>query len=214
MLQTFEIGKKIVIKRKLEDQYFAANIQNLDQQAIYITRPYLGERPLILMGNEPVEVRYIVENGVLEFEANYLGTHKETESLLLYKISMPAPEDVKRIQLRNFVRVPVLMDVEYLLPGSEAVYQGTAVDLSAGGMKLATKHKLPVEEIITLYFKITKGKKPLNIQLQARVVRTERVETDVKLYHSGLQFLGVNRALEETLVRFVFKKQREQLRKL
>lgn len=214
MMETLEIGKKIAVSRKMDgDKFFSATIQNIEPQAIYITQPYSGETPLILMRNEQVEVKYVAENGAFLFSSAYLGMHQETEALRLYKISVPAAEDVKRVQLRNFVRVPLIIDVEYLLHDSEEVHKGTAVDLSAGGMRLATGNKLPVNKNVNLYFKITKRKQPYDVRLRARVVRTELIDQQIKLYHSGLQFLEVNRALEDTLVSFVFEKQMEQLRK-
>jgi c-di-GMP-binding flagellar brake protein YcgR len=214
MLETLEIGKKIAVRKKLDgNKNFSATIQNLEQHAIYITQPYNGENPLILMRNEQVEVKYVTENGAFVFSSAYLGMHQETEVLRLYKISVPADKDVKKVQLRNFVRVPLMIDVEYLLPDSEEVHKGTAVDLSAGGMRLATKNKLSINQTVNLYFKITKRKKPYDIRLRARVVRTELIDQQINLYHSGLQFLDVNRGFEDSLVCFVFEKQMEQLRK-
>lgn len=214
MMETLEIGRKIALRRKMDgDRMFYATIQNIEQNAIYITQPYSGETPLILMRNEQVEVRYVTENGAFLFSSVYLGMHQETEVLRLYKISMPAANDVKRVQLRNFVRIPLMIDVEYFLPNSEEMYRGTTVDLSAGGMKLATTGKLPVDKKVNLFFRITKKKQPYDVQLQARVVRTELIDQQVNLYHSGLHFLDVNRVLEDTMVSFIFEKEMEQLRK-
>lgn len=212
MLKTLTIGKKITIRRKLgQGQSFGSAIQNLRKNVIYITQPYLRATPLTLMHNEPIEVSFVTDSGAYIFDSVYLGAHQETEVLRLYKISMPAEENIKNIQQRNFVRIPLMLDIGYLMLGSKESHRGVAVDLSAGGMKLATNCKLPADKVMELSFEIIDRKQPLMVRVKARIIRSELIYKENNIYHSGLQFLEVSQVLEQKLACFVLQKQIEQL---
>ncbi|MCD5406077.1 MAG: flagellar brake domain-containing protein [Desulfotomaculum sp.] len=113
-IEAYKINQRITITRVTspdEPEYYSV-IQDIKNSTLYITTPYQKEDPLVLMRNEQVRLKYITSGAAFVFTAPYLGVHQE-ESLRLYKIKEPFLEDIERIQLRRFVRVEVMMDVEY-----------------------------------------------------------------------------------------------------
>jgi c-di-GMP-binding flagellar brake protein YcgR len=214
-IEKYKIGQKISLTRKNDnngDSYYST-IQNITDNEIYIDIPYLGKNPLVLMHYEKIDVKYITKSAAFAFTASCLGVHKETETLQFYKLSAPTDNEIKKIQMREFVRVPMMLDVEYYLPDSEEKHKGTTVDLSGGGMKLATKNKLAEKQVIDLYFKIYKKRLVIDMEIKAQVVRSELVDQQLNTYHSGLKFLNLTRTMEDTIVSFVFEKQMQQLRR-
>ncbi|MEG6617312.1 PilZ domain-containing protein [Peptococcaceae bacterium 1198_IL3148] len=214
-VEKYKLGQKITVTRVNDhkDEHFYSTIQNVTNGEIYIDIPYQGDTPLVLTHHEQINVKYVSQNGAFTFTASFLGVHKETEVLNFYRIGAPAEQDIKKIQLREFVRVPMMLDVEYYLQGDETKYKGTTVDLSAGGMRLASKNELQKNQVLDLYFTINKKNRVTDISLKGQVVRCELIDQQMNLYHAGLKFLNITRWLEETLVSFVFEKQIDQLRK-
>ncbi|MTI80175.1 MAG: hypothetical protein FH758_04700 [Firmicutes bacterium] len=214
-IEQYRIGQKVSVVKNTDGsgkEYFS-KIQNIKDNVIYITVPYRGETPLVLMHNEMATLKYIAQNAAFVFTSTFLGTHQETEVLRLYKFNEPSVDDIKRIQLRNFVRIPITLDVEFLSPDSKENQKGIAVDISGGGMKLATKDKLKEDAVIDIYFILTTKKQELQMKLKAQVVRCTLAGEESGVYHSGLQFVDINQGTEDKICSFVFEKQMEQLRK-
>ena len=209
----YKIGQKITVKRKTDDAEYSSAIQNIKDNQIYIAVPYKGEQALVLMHNEPVAVKYISNEAAYLFESVFLGVHIENEALRLYKIAAPNLSAVKRVQLRRFVRVPVMLDVEYYLSSSDEKKKGVSLDLSAGGMKLAVKEELSPNAVLDLYFHINVRGKAAQMQLKGEVVRCYPADEDSSVHHVGIKFLNLDRATEDMICSFVFQKQMEQLRK-
>ncbi|MBM7854228.1 c-di-GMP-binding flagellar brake protein YcgR [Desulfohalotomaculum tongense] len=214
-IEQYKIGQKITVVRKSDTKgvEYNSTIQNIKNDFLYISVPYNEERPLILIRNEKVLIKYVAKSAAYRFTSSYAGTYKESESLRLYKFTAPREEDIERIQMRGFVRVPVSMEVQYLLPDSEEPRKGLSVDLSAGGMKLATKSRLEVNTELDLYFQLPSKKQVLHMPVRAKVLRCELVNDETKVYHAGLKFLNVHRKMEDTICSFVFEKQMEQRRR-
>ncbi len=209
----YKIGQKITLKRKTDDIEYSSVIQNIQDDKIYITVPYKGEQALVLMHNESVTVKYISKEAAYHFESVFLGLHMENEVLRLYKIAAPDLAAVKRVQLRQFVRVPVMLDVEYCLSSSDEKKKGISLDLSAGGMRLAAKEALPVNTVLELNFQISVRGKTAEMQLKGEVMRCYPADDDSNVHHVGIKFLNLDRSTEDMICSYVFQKQMEQLRK-
>ncbi|MBO8137494.1 MAG: PilZ domain-containing protein [Desulfotomaculum sp.] len=215
-MKRLKIGQKITVIRKddASGQEYYSMVQNIKDDVLYITIPYHGESPLVLMRKEQLKIKYTAQEAVYMFATKCLGTHQETKTLRLYKVAVPGENDIKRVQNRKFVRVPVILDVEYLLPSTEEVKKGLAVDISGGGMRLATKEKLNVNTILDLYFVLPTRNEDLPMKLKARVVRCSLVDDESRVYHVGLEFIHISRGTQDKICSFVFKKQMEQLRRI
>lgn len=63
----------------------------------------------------------------------------------------------ERTHRRRFARANVDFPVTIIVPGHELVLEGTAIDLSAGGMRVATASDLPAGQSVMLRFTLSKG---------------------------------------------------------
>ena len=242
-IEIYKINQRIIIAKATssdEPEYYSV-IQDVKDNTIYITIPYLQEDPMILARNEQVKLKYITTGAAFVFTSTYLGVHKE-ESLKLYKIKEPFLEDIQRIQLRRFVRVNLMMDIEYrqfdvavqstkapapakrtrrrqvnakkdMSVPEDDWQKATVADISGSGLRMVLKEKLKTGMILNLHFEIPAKKEMLNVNVKAEVVRCSLTDEDTKLYQASLKFLNVNRSLEDSICSFVFAKQMEQIRK-
>ena len=171
----YEIGTRIAVAKLSEpdDSEYYSKIQNIDKGIIYIDIPYDGKSFFVLMRGERIRVKYISEGVAYVFNSEFLGKYKETENLLFYKIKEPDEDDIERIQLRNFVRISLIMDMKYKEKEGDWI-KATMLDISCGGIKMAVNKKIEVgtELIINLSLPIKKRipirKSQYNLNFKAR----------------------------------------------
>ncbi|WP_031518116.1 flagellar brake protein [Desulfofalx alkaliphila] len=211
----YKIGQKITVTRTdgVERTEYYSSIQNIKNGVIFINVPYRGETPLVLMHNERLTIKYVDLSAAFAFESEYLGTSLENRSLRMYKIKEPHLEHIRRVQLRNFVRIPLSFDMEYRLMSSDEWYKAFMVDLSAGGLKMAARKPLPLDTQLLVFFQLPIRNEVIKVCQRAKVVRCQLADEHLNVYHLGLQFVDINRRLEDTICCFVFEKQMEQIRK-
>lgn len=115
---------------------------------------------------------------------------------------------VERTQRRGAVRVPVLLvaRVKSDAPVFERVV--ATEDISCTGVLLRSAEPIPRSEDpvqVVIHFGAPMG----DMTLDARVVRMVKADGSARPWKVAVQFVNLNRSLEDRLVRFVFERQRE-----
>ncbi len=106
---------------------------------------------------------------------------------------------------RNFFRVMVRMPVRCLAvaaDGSATLMMVRSVDLSAGGVKVATGHRLEVGDGVRLAFDVADG---TAFKLEGSVGRSEPLGDGTTRY--ALEFAPLDRATEQRMFRAVFEQE-------
>lgn len=207
-----EVNLKISVARQGDDEWYASSVQDFGEDWLDIAVPYYQEVPLVLRVGELVSVKFFHRDGVFLFTTRVID--RRSDNIRLYRLAMPA--EVRRIQQRRYVRLPVMIEAEYAeQPQQEGekprYYKTTILDISAGGVKLALERQYEKGTVLLLRFSISIKDKVHEFELKARVVRNEPVEASGRaLYHTGVQFLDINRNQEDIIVRFIFQKMSEQ----
>lgn len=123
----------------------------------------------------------------------------------------------ERMQRREHCRVPVTLVPEELLllpaDGDPQPLRGTIVDLSAGGIRLRSAQQLRPGDRLAVRFALPGTVQPVGVVAVVR--RVAPVEhADPPRWDHGCQFERLDRRTEDTIVRFVFQRQRELARHL
>jgi len=209
---TFDVNQKIQVSRIAEENYFDSSIQDVRGGFFSIAIPYLKEHPLVLYRGEEVRVRFTLQNASYRFTTRVIGV--ATNNIKLYKLAYP--EKIDRIQLRNHVRLSVMLDVEYAVKESESqklkFTKGITVDLSGGGMKLAARENIEENSLLILKFVLPLKNKAEPVQLKAKVVRSIKADPQREVYHLGLRFEDITYREEDMIVRFIFERMAQQKR--
>lgn len=213
-LRELTVAQKLYVARAGEEEWYVSSLQDMNDSGLYIAMPYLRGSALVLSPGEEVQVRFTHESGVYMFTSRVLARKQET--VPLYRIGYPT--EVKRIQQRRFVRLPIMLDVIYApvpeKPAQQPVWvKGRTADLSGGGLRLRVRELLPVGTLLTLKFYLPWEKKPVELTLEGRVVRTEVTEgrePGEKLYFLGIEFVNITRRDQDEIVRFIFRKMAER----
>ena len=155
-----KIGQKLQVRRKDAKEWFNSGIQDIRDGYIRINMPFSQERPLVLRRSEKVVIRFFSEQSSFIFNTNVIG--EAADNIKLYRLDYP--QKINRVQQRNHVRLPVIIDVEYAKAEEKdknIVYKKTTtVDLSGGGMKLLTREKIKSGNKLLLLFSLPLKNRP------------------------------------------------------
>lgn len=214
--QKIKMNQSISISRaEGEEDWYNSSVQDLDDNSFCITIPLQGPNPLILDNGDRVKVNYVSDMSRFEFETKVVGWR--SDNIPMYVLARP--KDVKRIQLREFVRLNVLLEAECAeIPeeGKQPVFKKcSALDISGGGTRLLLKKEYPPGTELLLRFALPIKKSRGNvleiIEITGRVARAWPNRDDGR-YQTAIEFKGIGRRQQDLIVRFVLQKMAEQRR--
>ncbi len=222
----FKVNRKIEIYSLDNKKIGNSTVQDEDENHIFISIP-IGENGYgDLKPAEKIKAMYCGEElKVFSFVSEIKETIKD--QILLVKISKP--EEYETIQRRQFVRIPLMIDIEYLVmeeeemidigklsvPQVKSIYknrkwkQGYTYDLSAGGAGVVLKEALKMNEKVICLLRDGKFQEAVTGEV-IRVSKNEQARN--KLYRSGISFQNLDLRSEEKIVQYIFRKMREQLK--
>ncbi len=188
-------GKKDVLKSTIHEVYF-------DRGILKIAMPSLKGRFVPLPRGDFIYVTALSDKVVYGFSSRVLDYGRDEDNFLTMHITIPPT--VKRIQRRRYVRIPLVLNGTYNLPGDDKEYSFLTRDFSAGGMLMCTSKILEVGQPI--FVNLDLGNIKL-YQQKAQIVRSAGKNEATGFYEYGVQFLELPEQLERSLVVFVFQQE-------
>ncbi len=149
--------------------------------------------------NESVELYTITEHGLLYFETIIRGISGRV-------LDLWNPPTYKFLQRREYTRVNIVKDlVLYASDGEEIMV--SLIDISAGGLKLASPKQLELSALYDIEFELEKNKR---IICKFQPIR---MEVNAQAYIISGRFQLLTNVDRVWLVQFCFRKQLEEKNK-
>ncbi|GAV26176.1 flagellar brake protein [Carboxydothermus islandicus] len=192
---------------------FPAQVQEVKEKTFLILGPFDRGTLLFLYPAQEVLIEYVDEGCRYQFSTRVV--RRVQKPFFGYELLLPAPEEIQRIQLRRFVRVKKILDVFYAqIKKDEDLNwkKGKAVDISIGGIKLATNEPLPLDARLKIQFYIELKGKAVEFLLDGLIKREEKKEN--QMYHYGIEFLNISRQEQDTLFAYLFQEMQKSRRML
>ncbi len=212
------INQKLHIKAGSTGERYISRIQEIKGNQFSITIPSNASGELLLASGQEVHVEVFVENGRLIFETRVTGRKRDNVPL----ITLALPVTVKRVQLRNFVRMPLTMEVPYLPIGPEELnmldklnlsQRGIAMDISGGGIRLSTSTLLAVDQLVALRLTLAEGRINRFLTVAGCVRRVEERELNGhRMYAAGIEYHLLQERERDLIIGFVFRKMRQKVK--
>lgn len=149
-------------------------------------------------------VKMMDRSSMFVFQSVSINYEKDKDGFLVAYIAMP--EEVRKIQRRQFVRVPMVRRGEFHRVRDDKTYPFVSRDISAGGMLIISNSRLDLGEMIKIHF-IPDDTITLN-QVKS-IVKRYGPQIDLKHWSYGIQFQELTRNTEDELVRFIFRLEQE-----
>lgn len=220
-----DINIEFIINNKIEidienDGIYKSNIQDVTDNYIGISIPVNRGKYLPLGRKEEINVLYYYENDIYSFRSIVLG--RKIDKILIIMIKRPESKNIKKVQRRNFVRVPFMINVLCAQTNSgKSIYnisnnqidffEAYSLDISGGGIRLALdkslEEKIDYNDVLMLTIPLESG----NLTVKAKVVRIEKDPKNPKII-CGTNFVELDKFTREAIVKLVFSIMRVQMK--
>lgn len=191
---------------------YSTKIANLNNNALLMEVPQVGNLYLPLQVSQPVILRYVIESWAYEIPLAVV-TRRDNLDMPLFLVNRP--KNVKRRLLRKFVRVDCDIDASVFLIGDLKEYgrekfsddeltQGTIRDISGGGARIRVPFDMPTDfkRYALLWFTLPLVHKSyFNMLTRVKLVR-QNPPTDKFII---TEFTGLSETERDDIVQFCFR---------
>ena len=209
----FKVNKKLEIL--VDERYFNSNIQDVTEDYIAISVPMSTGQYIPLPNGTIIDVIYYEDENLYKFQSSVIGRKFENIPIIL----IANPKDVKKIQRRKYVRIPLITTVKYkniknqpktspTSINSSEYLKAILVDLSGGGMKVKVSEKVNNNDFLLISLTINKE----DIFIVGQLMRITK-EDDGK-FSCALSFESLDDFTREKIIKYIFQLMREQMKKI
>jgi len=208
-----KLNKKLEIL--VDEKYFNSNVQNVTEDYIEISIPTNSGVYVPLSKGAVMDVIYYEDENLYKFQSSVIGRRFENIPILV----ISKPTEIKKIQRRKYVRVPLISISKYknlknelktnlkTIDDSEYL-KAVLVDLSGGGMKIRVSEEIKVNDFLSVSLTINEE----NVFI---VGQTKRIQKDDDgKFVCGLSFELVDSLTRERIIKYIFALMREQMKKV
>ncbi|MBR1865885.1 MAG: PilZ domain-containing protein [Lachnospiraceae bacterium] len=229
-----DIGVKLDIER-MDDRlsqregekqiYVSQVLDETENGNLLVAMPIKEGKVIPFSVGQQLVATFYTKSGLLQGHVIVAGRFKKGE-LFLMEISLNT--QFKRVQRREFFRYDCRMPLEYRLVGEEeqrllteyADYDvsklnpewrnAAMIDLSGGGMHFVSTSREANGSLIQVRFEIKIAEEVQIVCVFATVLRCSQNENQSRLYNTHIKFQGIDKKLQEQIVRFIFEEQIRQ----
>ena len=209
----FKVNKKLEIL--VDEKYFNSNIQDITEEYIAISIPINTGGYVPLSRGTVIDVVYYEEENCYKFQSSVIGRKFENIPILL----ISKPKEIKKIQRRKYVRVPIINTVKYknlkatpktspnAVDKSELL-SAVLLDLSGGGMRIKVSEEIKLNDFLLVSLTINSEE----ILIVGQAMRI--IKDDEGRYACGVSFELLDNLTREKIIKFIFQIMREQMKKV
>ena len=197
------INQKIEV-RKDPGFIFKSSIQELGEDTLSVTVPVRAGQRLMLHAGDRVRVQFVINDASYYFDTTMLS-RKISNQVPLFVLVRPSV--LSRVQRRDFVRFPEALPVVFRVLQREgdalASYNGKTVDISAGGVQIASSFcPVPGDKVQLTLLLGDDGLPELN---ERGDVVWAYYDQWLKTARFGVRFADISEAEREKIMAYIFK---------
>ncbi|MBU3180627.1 flagellar brake protein [Clostridium psychrophilum] len=209
----FKINKKLEIL--INERYFHSNIQDITSEYMAISVPINSGEYVPLSKGAIIDVIYYGEKSLYKFKATVIGRRFENIPILL----ISKPVEIKKIQRRKYVRMPLIKTVKYINLKSEkkinintinknSYLKAMLIDLSGSGMRVKVSQEVKLNDFLLVSL-LVNGEDINVIGKSMRIIK----DNDGNWF-CGLSLDFIDNATREKIIKYIFQLMRNQMKKL
>jgi c-di-GMP-binding flagellar brake protein YcgR len=195
IIQEIETGKK----------RYPSRIEEVRPDSLVLANPMIMGTLVPLQLGDRIEIRFNQQEEVFSFFTRVLARRR----LPIPVIDVERPANIRKIQRRDYVRFKISIPIEYrpAISVDNTFEQGTTIDVSGGGLLFTTRSEVKENELLEVRLKLPR-ETFVAIGLVVRVSQKQEGLNTV-----SLKFERLRERDRDTIIRFIFEKQREMLKK-
>ncbi len=208
-----QVGQRVTLEARRGrgvGTVYRSRIEQLQGDLAYVLAPMAERQVVSIPLNAPLRVGMRLEGSYYGFDTAVVEHIFHPQFLLGVRL----PEVMERRNERAHYRLPGMIqpDAALLVNDEESVERrlhATIVNISGGGTGLVSPELVRAGELICLHFPLGEAR----MQVLTQVVAVDAPSAGRFNHRVHCQFLNMERRTREEIVRFVFRAQREQIRR-
>lgn len=208
-----KITQKIEVHAIDENKRYSSRVADLNADYLGLDLPVdrqTGRVKPSLIDNKIV-ISYIGSDGnKYQYETKVIGLQKGRLSFLLTTI--PDEEQISKIQMRNYLRVPSYLSIQVNASNREETptIQAETVDISGGGLSFSCSEKieLKLNDKLVMLFNVSHGREAIHeIIAHGEVVRIDPPKREGLKQIIATEFTKVREVDRDRIIRHCFERQ-------
>lgn len=205
---------------------YASMLVNIeDEETIHITAPINQNKLVLLHTDKEYHLCFYTEKGLFQCKCTSLGHYKDNKTVVL---NVKLTSRIVKLQRRQYYRLECIHDVKYrfltenddkipinydkIEQNNEKVEhnwtKGAIIDISGGGARLNSSIHHQKGDKIRIKLDLVIGNKLHQMELDAEVLASSRVDNRNDLYEHRVQFSNISKKDREDLIRYIFEQDR------
>lgn len=210
--KVLRIGQRVEFFLEDDDTRYSSRIENISPESLVVAMPFDDKRrPIIPAMGERLYASAIGDQCRYRFFSVYQGN----ENGIVPVWYVTKPETVEKHQNRTFVRVAIRIPLSLYLIDREGRQSDrievSTMDLSGSGVSFILPRSVPAGSMAAMEFHNLPEIGTLEVM--SRIVHVFPLIPKERGFHIGAQFLNLSRKIQNSLIRFIFARLREQLEK-
>lgn len=192
--------------------YYNSRIEGITEKEFILALPFIGTVPIPIRIGEKISIYSVSDDAVYRVDGEIVKRQLEPIPILQVKIS----EDIERVQRRRYVRIPIVLNIQYKLKGVDKIYYTYSKDISGGGVRIILPELLKVYDIIEMRIELISPEPPINCEGEVVWINKQEILVINKreeIIHAGIRFTLIEEKERERLIRFLFNYQRNLIKK-
>lgn len=194
-----------------EDQasLLRSRLADMDESSLYIEIPLeekSGRYHRAHPGDEFKVIYYTAEGVKHQFSTTVNGFRKE-ESIPLIEIRKPQPDEIKKEQRRNFLRVEAQLEIAVRI-GDKMRFVALTEDVGGGGISFRCERKWPIKPNVKLHCWLLipyRSGSIAHAQFDGEVIRV--MEAEPNHYIVMIRFVDIAESDQQKVIRYCFERQ-------
>lgn len=188
-------------------EYLPSRIEDMTDEFFYLAVPIRRGEIVPFRIEQNIKVLFSTRSNTYQFQTIIVDRAREPIPVL----KVAKPTELIKIQRRSYVRIPVNLEVNFTILPDKVTHRGFTLDISAGGLLLATKTSLKKGQVLVVKIELPQRE---SVYCHARVIRVSYQATSLLEDNKvAIQFLDISEAQKDRIFNYIFEKQGEWIRR-
>lgn len=219
-IELTKLNKSMMNESKQEPIKYISKVLEMDNDyEMKIAMPIQGGKIIPLSVGESLTACFYSNLGAMyECKINITDRYKDGNIFIL---EIEIASQLKKVQRRNFYRYTCMLAMQYIvLPedadeaelmesGSEVWKQAVAMDVSGGGIRIASKVKEEEGTYIEIKLPLVNGKERTMLYVKAKIIRA-LPSSQTGVYELRAEFVDILEADREEIIKYIFDMERKK----
>ncbi|MDE6686692.1 MAG: PilZ domain-containing protein [Lachnospiraceae bacterium] len=227
-VEMIKTGLTLDALENMDKKFISSLHEIVSDDTLILTNPTIRTRLVPLHKGERYDGYFFLRDKI--YMAGFVVEKSFTEGNVRV-VQVRLTSDLKKYERRQFFRFETTMDIRYLLLTAENTSEfkeavkknnllqmqgfevGTTLDISGGGIRFYSKELLPEGGMAIIHMGVEVEGQQKNHTFLGKVLYSERHRDNRNIYIHRIQFVDYKQDVREELVQYIFKCQRDRLKK-